>query len=411
MVQLGVLLALADHQAEGLLAAALGRGRDGLDVVHRCADLEDLLVTAATGVAVAALVSDDLPRLDREALARLQALGVAPVGLAADEHGERRLRQLGVVDVQPGNASVGAVAAAVHHAVARRAGVPPAAGFAHAQAPAAPEPPPAETVRPGAGRVVAVWGPTGAPGRTTVAVGLAHQLALECWPTLLVDADVYGGSVALSLGLPDEAPGLAAACRQANLGALDTTSLQELTVQVSPKLAVLTGLSRAERWPEVRPAGVEVVLSLARTLAAVTVVDCGFALEQDEEITYDTLAPRRNGATVTVLEEADLVVAVGSADPVGLQRLVLGLTELKEAIPLVRTTVVANRVRGSAVPGGAEAWLQRHAGVGRVTCVPLDVAAFDASVAQGRPVAPDTAARRAFEHLATALVGKSARTP
>ena len=407
MAELPVLVALTSALPD------LGRGGHGLAIVHRCADLEDLLVTAATGVAEAALVSPDLPRLDREALARLLALGVAPVGLAVDESGERRLRQLGVVDVQLRDAPAASIAAAVHEAVARRAAAVPGPGFAHAlgSQPLAETPVDERGEPVGSGRVVAVWGPTGAPGRTTVALGLAHQLALQGWPTLVVDADVYGGSVALSLGLPDEAAGLAAACRQANLGVLDVPALEALTSRVTPTLSVLTGVSRPERWPEVRPAGVEVVLSLARALAAVTVVDCGFSLEQDEEITYDTLAPRRNGATLTALEQADLVVVVGSADPVGLHRVVTGLAELKELLPEARTTVVANRVRSSAVPGdegAVRAALNRQAGVERVTCVPLDVAAFDAAVTRGTPVAPDSPARRAFEQLSASLVGRRA---
>ena len=54
------------------------------------------------------------------------------------------------------------------------------------------------------------------------------------------------------------------------------------------------------------------------------VVDCGFSLEADEEISFDTVAPRRNGATLAVLSDADLVLAVGSADPPGMERLVRG---------------------------------------------------------------------------------------
>ena len=83
-------------------------------------------------------------------------------------------------------------------------------------APADPEERPA-----GRGRVVAVWGPTGAPGRTTVAVGVADEAARLGVSTLLVDADVYGGVVAQVLGLLDESPGLAGAARQASAGGLD----------------------------------------------------------------------------------------------------------------------------------------------------------------------------------------------
>ena len=56
-----------------------------------------------------------------------------------------------------------------------------------------------------------VWGPTGAPGRTTLAIGLAAELAGSGLPTVLVDADTYGASVAQCLGLLDESSGLATA--------------------------------------------------------------------------------------------------------------------------------------------------------------------------------------------------------
>src|ERR1019366_10177289 len=46
------------------------------------------------------------------------------------------------------------------------------------------------------GRLVAVWGPTGAPGRTTVAVVLATEAARLGCPSLLADADCYGGVIA-----------------------------------------------------------------------------------------------------------------------------------------------------------------------------------------------------------------------
>ena len=101
--------------------------------------------------------------------------------------------------------------------------------------------------------MVAVWGPTGAPGRTSVALGIAGELAELGFPTMLIDADVYGGVVAQLLGLLDEAPGLAAACRLANNGTLDLPGLAELAVQVRPGLRVLTGIARAERWLRFHP--------------------------------------------------------------------------------------------------------------------------------------------------------------
>ena len=88
-------------------------------------------------------------------------------------------------------------------------------------------------------------------------------------------------------------------------------------------------------------------------MAPVTIVDCGFCLEADEEITFDTVAPRRNGATLAILADADLVLAVGSADPSGMERLVRGLAELGEMVPEANPSVVLNRSRRSAAsPAG-----------------------------------------------------------
>ena len=125
----------------------------------------------------------------------------------------------------------------------------------------------------------------------------------------------------------DEAPGLAAACRLANNGSLDLHSLAGVALELRPTLRVLTGIARADRWLEVRPSALRAVLDLARSLAPFTVVDCGFCLEQDEELAYDTTAPRRNGATLAVLEAADEVIGVAAADPIGLARYVRALPD------------------------------------------------------------------------------------
>ena len=123
--------------------------------------------------------------------------------------------------------------------------------------------------------VTVVWGPTGAPGRTTVAVTLAAQLAAAGVRTLLVDLDTWGASVAQVLGLVDEAPGVAAAARASEQGTLDVPALARLAPEVVPGLRVLTGLPRADRWPELRSAAVEDVLRLARGVVDHVVVDVG----------------------------------------------------------------------------------------------------------------------------------------
>ena len=263
---------------------------------------------------------------------------------------------------------------------------------------------------PGRGRVVAVWGPAGAPGRTTVAIGVADEAARLGVPTLLADADPYGGTVAQTVGLADETAGLALASRDAVAGRLDTVRLAQRSRQVRPRLRVLTGLSRADRWRELRPAGLPAVLDESRRLCALTVVDCGFCLEQDEE----RAGPQRNGATLAALAAADTVLCVGAADPIGLHRLTRGLDELREVLPAVVPLVVANRVTGTATPGGIATALQRWGGAEASAHLPADPAALDTAARAGATLAeivPASPLRRSLVDLARTLTGAPDPTP
>jgi MinD-like ATPase involved in chromosome partitioning or flagellar assembly len=421
-----VLTAVTGASWEAALVANLERSPAGITVVRRCVDLPDLLAAAAAGTARAVLLSAELRRLDRDALSRLASARVAVVGLVApgDEPAEQRLRQLGLQHVLPADAPASDIAAAVTQALLDHADPgaysSPLAALPDLELEAAAAARHAaggvETpIEAGTGSLVAVWGPTGAPGRTTVAVGLATELARSGVQTLLADADVYGGVVAQVLGFLDEAPGLAAAARLANNGQLDLAALAKVAPMAGPGLRVLTGISRAARWPELRPAALEQVWSLSRSLATVTVVDCGFALEQDEELSFDTAAPRRNGATLVTLEQADVVLAVGAADPVGMQRLVRGLVELREAVPSAVPRVVLNQVRRSTVGGDPHAQLAealaRYAGIHEVDFVPYDRDALDLAMLEGRAlaeVASESPARRALARIAAGLVERPA---
>ena len=146
-----------------------------------------------------------------------------------------------------------------------------------------------------------------------------------------------------------------------------------------------------------------------------TIVDCGFSLEQDEELSFDTAAPRRNGATLVTLDRADVIVVVGSADPVGLQRLVRALADLRETVPGARVRVLVNRLRRGPIAGPAEEQvreaLDRYAGVRDPVFVPYDRSACDKALAAGRSLteaAADSSARKALATLAAQLVGSGA---
>ena len=418
---LPVLTAVTNATWEADLVAALDGGPHGVTVVRRCVDVADLLSAAASGTARAAVLSADLRRLDREVLSRLHTAGVAVVGLVepGDEDADRRLRQLGLLHVLPADAEPEVITEAIVRAT-QNADAPTGYGQGDPRSalPQLGEGGMEASQPPGSGQVVAVWGPAGAPGRTTVAVGIADEAARLGVPTLLVDADPYGGVVAQVLGLLDESPGLAAAARLDNQGALDVPALARLARSLNPRLRVLTGINRADRWPELRPDSVRGVLERARSLAALTVVDCGFSLEQDEELVYDTMAPRRNGATLEALDVADVVLVIGSADPIGVQRLVRGIAELAETLPDKNPRVIVNRLRSGVVPGDpareVASAMRRFAGVKQVDTLPYDQAGLDRALASGRTLGeavPSSALRLALTELAGALVGVAPPAP
>lgn len=420
-VRVPVLTALGAASWESQVITALDAAPT-VTVVRRCVDVVELLALAGTGLATCALVSAELRRFDADAFDRLRAAEVVVVGVLVrgDTEAEQRLGVLGVRHFVPADADPEVFATVLATAVQTGLTEPSPYAFGDPGAATHAVIPPtgtAQLVRPPTerGSVIAVWGPTGAPGRTTVAVGLADELARLERSALLIDADVYGGVIAPTLGLLDESPGLAAACRTAGSSRLDAAGLAGLAWQLGPRLRVLTGIPRAERWPELRPAGVEAVIAAARGLAQFTVVDCGFALEADEELSYDTVAPRRNGATLAVLGAADVIIAVGAADPIGLQRLIRGLVELRDAEFEAPVWVVLNRVRTAVVPGKPEAELaaalQRFSGRSPAAFLPYDRDALDSAMANGKTLAearPKSQLRQRIVELAAALAGVSA---
>lgn len=267
---------------------------------------------------------------------------------------------------------------------------------------------------PASRRVIAVWGPQGAPGRSTVAIQLAVEMMRSGRSCALVDADTVAPSLALLLGLGDDAPGIAAACRRAELGGLDPAELGRLATRVETSagsLEVLGGLNRPSRWPELAAGRLRTTLQVCREWADVTIVDVSAAFDADEEISDDLAGPRRNAATTTVLREADVVVAVTAADPLSVSRFLRDHAELRRLIgPTARVAVVANQVRpgplGIDARGQLRGALERFAGITDVSFLPLDQRAADAALLHARPMAditPRSALVAAIRRLAETL--------
>lgn len=364
--------------------------RHGHRQLSRCGSADELVADLGGGGIEVALVAATSGFLDERLLAESDRLGVRVIGLALDAGERRYAASVGLLDVvDRGDGWPG-----VERMLTRAAMSPVSRGT------------------PDRGRVIAVWGPVGSPGRTSTAIGIAAELAAAGHAVALADVDTHGGSIAPSLGLLDEAPGFAAACRLAGAGALDTTQLERIGQRYLSghgSFWVLTGIGRPTRWPELSTDRVEATLRACRRWVDYVVVDTGASLEHDEEISSDLLAPRRNAATIAALREADHVVAVGAADPIGLSRFLRAHPDLRETALADEVSIVITRVRPGAVGADPAAQitqtLRRFGGLDPAALVPHDLAGYDAALLTGRTMldtAPRSAARQALARFVRA---------
>jgi MinD-like ATPase involved in chromosome partitioning or flagellar assembly len=367
--------------------------RHGHSVVARCSSAHELASRIEVLSPDVAIVAATERHLTASLLAVCDDAGVRVLALVSGEIDRRHAASLGLYEMAPLDADWPRVEAGL-------------AVVTSTTAPVAVEEP---TVPEKKGQVIAVWGPSGAPGRTTLAINIAAEIAAAGYSVALADVDSHGASVAPALGLLDEAPGFAAACRLAGAENLTRAELERIAQRYPSghrSFWVLTGIGRPSRWPELSASRVAATIVECRQWVDFVVLDTASSLEADEEISSDLFAPRRNAATITALREADRVVAVGSADPVGLSRFLRSHVDLVETVAAGRVVVVMNKVRASVIgvnPQGQVAQaLYRFGGIDSAAMIPLDQSALDSAVVSGKTlaeVAPRSAVRVAIREL------------
>jgi Flp pilus assembly CpaE family ATPase len=319
-------------------AAALDEIRQSarLQLHRRCLDVAELL--ALSGLCDVAVVSTDMAGLDADAVLTLQRDGVHVIGIGPEERGHH----LGIsIVTMPGQIE------------------------SHLREPDS------LAVSESPGGLLAVWGPHGAPGRSVLAASVASAWAQSGQRVTLVDADPRGGAQAQMFAVLDEASGLVAACRSANHG--DLAALSGHAVTVEPGLRLLTGVTRAEMWDQVREAPFQIVLRTITQASDAVVVDLGPGLDPQ---------------TRHALDAADRVLVVGRADPVGLARLVRALHDLASvrSVALAPPVVAINLLRSTAVWSERDVRdaVERLAGVRPDVFVPADFKTLDTAALRGK---------------------------
>ncbi len=161
----------------------------------------------------------------------------------------------------------------------------------------------AEPVLPGRdgdepGRVVAVFGPKGGVGRTTLAVNLAVAAATELGQrTCLVDASFQFGDVGVLLNLNPKNKSIADLIPELESG--ETESIEAFLINHSSGIRVLLAPPSPEMAELITPAGAKRMIEALRVTHDLVVVDCMSSF---------------NDTTLAILDQADTVLTMLSLE-------------------------------------------------------------------------------------------------
>lgn len=384
MKDVNVIVAGGGSTSELRLLEWVGRKKVPVRVVRRCGDGVELLAAASTGIAHVVIVSSALPRLSRSMVLELEDSGCRMCGVAETTSEAQALKSIGIHDVFvefDGSFTDWLVKEDLQSHDEEDGGEVAARG-----------------------RIIGVWGPPGAPGTTSIAITLADELSRLGQDTLLVDGDPMGGGIATAFGVVDDVSGVLAVCRRAERGALDAAGLAQCARAVSPTLRLLTGVPRADRSVVIRSHMLDTLWNLCRLNLDWTVVDMGHVAPPLEE----------NGRAVAIaglFAQADLLFAVGGAEPLGIARLINGISDLRDAGVEGPMSTVVTRVRSSVLGRNPEQQileaLSKHLDICDPIFVNDDRGAWDKATCQGATlaeVASRSPARAAIRTVAASLV-------
>ena len=370
-----VLLAVGNPERERRLRDALSG--DGMVIADRCLDAVSLVERAAAMDLDVALASSDLHRLSAASLTAIREARL-PLVLLVEPADIERYGGLG--HLVPAAAVAEEVCAALREARARGPSYPtPTGAGASEQVPDSGE----GDDEGSEGQVIAVVSGKGAPGKTTVAIGLAAALGNAGRRVVLVDADLRGGNVGPYLDL-DPRLGLVGLAFGGN-GISERVRIED-ELQEGPGFAVLTGVERPETSSSVSVELLAATVIALRRRFDVVVADAGQAIP--------VIQPP---ATDSLLRLADRVLVVTCGDLVSLWNARAAVRHLREGLGLApeAMAVVLNRREGRGRYGMTE--VERALAVPVLAAVPEDRRAARRAVEAQLPIT--TAGGRAAREL------------
>lgn len=321
-----IILGLNDQTWQLELISNLN-DQSNLVIKRRCVDAIDLISSIQTNKSVTIIISADFALLNLETIKHISQNNLKVIGvyLADDLDQFEKLKNLGVKFTQGINfKDVESSALQLFNLIETKE-----------------ETITSEFTIPG---LISIWGNPGAPGRTSVAINTAFCLAKTNRPTLLIDLDAMAPSIASSLSLVSEIPGISSVIHDAIYGKLSKSNFDKNIFEISKNLHVITGISNAKRWLELRTTGLIEVLKYASQNYAHIVCDLSSVLpDQIDKDKFDQGIFKRFDHVPKILELSSHIVYVMQANPLSLIRCNENLEVLKEFNPL-DPYIVLNRV-------------------------------------------------------------------
>lgn len=251
--------------------------------------------------------------------------------------------------------------------------------------------------------VIAVCGPPGSTGRTSLALNLAYEFAELGRRTILIDLDTWAPSIVTLLGVTNPTAGLTGAARLIRQSRFDREQLDRLSLQVRHRKAsfhCLTGLSSPKRWGEVTEDTVSQLLNLCRFEFEIVIIDLSSEIEAN--LTAPSQPSQRNSATRFALTKCDLALTVINPSELSLSRYLQGFAELQEL--QANRPVILNRAEPKANIASALKTLTKES---IFATIPDDPIAFELAESAHLPVAlarRKSPARNAIAALAHKLL-------
>ena len=323
-----------------------------LKIKRRCVDSVDLMSAVHLGLANKIVISADFPNLNVETIVNAKKMGCEIYGIYLQDDSEslETLKNFGVlinfaINTSENNKSLKTL-------ISQLSNISEIDKFSSELEEL--------TQIPG---LISVWGINGSPGRTSTAINLSFSLANKNSPTLLIDLDAVAPSVAASLGIVSEVPGISSVIHDALKGRLNIQSFEKNVIEIDSGLHVLTGITNPKRWPELRTEGLIQVLKQASQIYPNIVCDLSAVLPETLDPNLNNLDIfRRFDHIPKVLELSTQVIFVLSANPLALIRSsesLEALSEIYKREPLIVLNKVNNFNLGAKYESTVEAILGR----------------------------------------------------